>query len=374
MIKISSFSSDINRKMVLSERNKAFLSEIEENLGERIIPADISDYEADLKLIYIASGGSEGKFLNAFKSLRAPYYLLTSGTDNSLAASLEILTWLNMNDLEGEVLHGDCAYIAARIKAIISGKNENGRNGKASLSTFSKADLGGRYAVVGKPSDWLIASVPDYEELRKKLGTELIDIPMKELLDGFSNEKPISDELSITDFSEVYLFFDYDFQNKNLELEELNSQLREMLEFFSDETDNGKLYVSYPMIESIRYTKELPDKNYVNYVVSRTDCHDFKRLAAEFSYYENFDYILFKDNEVPTKERFLMIKNHWEYLTRMNVCKANYIISGSNNIPKQKEDINQLRLFTSQKEKYVDILESVAVLNSFPLFLYEYLK
>ena len=200
MIKISSFSSDINRKMVLSERNKAFLSEIEENLGERIIPADISDYEADLKLVFIASGGSEGKFLNAFKSLRAPYYLLTSGTDNSLAASLEILTWLNMNDLEGEVLHGDCSYIAARIKAIISGKNENGRNGKASLSTFSKADLGGRYAVVGKPSDWLIASVPDYEELRKKLRTELIDIPMKELLDGFSSEKPISDIRDGLDF------------------------------------------------------------------------------------------------------------------------------------------------------------------------------
>ena len=53
MIKISSFSSDINRKMVLSERNKAFLSEIEKNLGERIIPADISDYDADLKLIFM---------------------------------------------------------------------------------------------------------------------------------------------------------------------------------------------------------------------------------------------------------------------------------------------------------------------------------
>ena len=39
------------------------------------------------------------------------------------------------------------------------------------------------------------------------------------------NEKPIPEDLSITDFSEVYLFFDYDFQNKNLELEKLNFQL-----------------------------------------------------------------------------------------------------------------------------------------------------
>ena len=43
-------------------------------------------------------------------------------------------------------------------------------------------------------------------------------------------------------------------------------------------------------------------------------------------------------------------------------------------MPDRKDDINQLRLFASQKEKYVDISGCVAVLNSFPLFLYEYLK
>ena len=64
-----------------------------------------------------------------------------------------------------------------------------------------------------------------------------------------------------SDFSEVYLFFDYDFQNKNLELSEINSQLTEMLDFFSDETDNGKLYINYPMIESIRCTRKLPDEH-----------------------------------------------------------------------------------------------------------------
>ena len=182
------------------------------------------------------------------------------------------------------------------------------------------------------------------------------------------------DGIKTSDISETYLFFDYDFQHSQLSLEEINTRVKNMLELFTDETENGKLYVNYPMIESIRYTKELPDENYVNYVISRADCHDFKRLAAEFSYYDSLDYILFEDGEVPTKEKYLMIKDNWEYLTHMNVCKANYIISGDNKMPNQKDDINQLRLFVSQKEKYVDISESVAVLNSFPLFLYEYLK
>ena len=200
MIKISSFSSDINRKMILSDRNKAFLSEIERHLGEKIIASPIDDYDADLKLIFIASGGSEGKFLNAFNNLKAPYYLLTSGTDNSLAASLEILTWLNMNGLEGEVLHGGSDYIAKRIREIISGENAHGPNKGSLESMFHKADLGGRYGVVGKPSDWLIASVPDYSEVKEKLGTELIDIPMQELLDEFSKEKPVSDIRDGLDF------------------------------------------------------------------------------------------------------------------------------------------------------------------------------
>ena len=43
--------------------------------------------------------------------------------------------------------------------------------------------------------------------------------------------------------------------------------------------DNGKLYINYPMIESIRYTKELPDDAYVGGSVGRSDrCEPQERL------------------------------------------------------------------------------------------------
>lgn len=103
------------------------------------------------------------------------------------------------------------------------------------------------------------------------------------------------DRIKTSRISETYLFFDYDFQNSQLSLEEINERVKSMLEYFTDETDNGKLYINYPMIESIRYTKELPDENYWSYVVSRAECHDFKRIAGEFSYYKSFDHILFKE-------------------------------------------------------------------------------
>jgi len=43
-------------------------------------------------------------------------------------------------------------------------------------------------------------------------------------------DNPFKDIERISDFSEIYLFFDYDFQHNCYPLEELNKQVREMLE------------------------------------------------------------------------------------------------------------------------------------------------
>lgn len=177
-----------------------------------------------------------------------------------------------------------------------------------------------------------------------------------------------------SDFAEIYLFFDYDFQHSHLSLTEINQRIEEMLQCFNEETENGKLYINYPMVESIRYTKELPDNNFVNYTVNREDCNCFKRIANEFSYYDSFDYILFKDGETPSKVKFNTIKDNWIYLKQMNVCKANYIVSGDNIMPVNKSDINQEILFKNQKSKYIDKNNCVAILNAFPMFVYDYFK
>ncbi len=200
MIKVSSFSSDINRVSLLSQRNREFFAEIEQHLGERLEVAPIDDYDADLKLIFISSGGSEGKFLKAFNDLRAPYYLLTSGTDNSLAASIEILTYLNDHDLPGEILHGGADYIASRIKALVQGRNAERGHRHCSSITKTDIQLNGRYGVIGQPSDWLIASTPDYSKVKERFGSELIDIPMEELLSEYKATEEIEEVRDNLDF------------------------------------------------------------------------------------------------------------------------------------------------------------------------------
>lgn len=188
MIKVSSFHSDLHRQDVLAQRHASFLAGIEGYLGEQIEVAPIEDYDADLKLVFISSGGSEGIFLKHFSQLKPPYYLLTSGTDNSLAASIEIMTFLNIEGYEGEILHGNPEYIAERIRKILAGEKQ-ADDKKPSNSRFSgHVELGGRYGVVGEPSDWLIASVPDSDQVKKVFGTELVRIKMEELLELYENE------------------------------------------------------------------------------------------------------------------------------------------------------------------------------------------
>lgn len=170
-------------------------------------------------------------------------------------------------------------------------------------------------------------------------------------------------------FSQIFLFFDYDFQNR-MGLERLNSILEEMLEFFDDETDNGKLYINYPMIESLKYTKEMPDRNYNQYAASMEECveHQFKGNAEKFAYAgaKGFKFI-----DLTQTKKADVIAN-WKNLKLQNVAKAKYLCNIEGEVS-SIEDIPQKEIFENQLSKYVKQQPSkVSILNSFPLFLYGY--
>ena len=128
----------------------------------------------DLELIYVRTGGTEGIFKNELPRMlrqsKQPFYLLTSGKSNSLAASMEILSYLRQKGLKGEILHGSNEYIKSRITTL----QQVGR---------VMRDLNGcRLGVIGEPSDWLIASAAKYRTIEDKLGIEIVHIDMDELL------------------------------------------------------------------------------------------------------------------------------------------------------------------------------------------------
>lgn len=180
-----------------------------------------------------------------------------------------------------------------------------------------------------------------------------------------------------SDISEIFLFFDYDFHHSRGSLEENNLHLKELLEYFNEETGTGKLYINYPMIESLRYTKALPDNDYVDYTIPRSDCCRFKHIASTFSHYKSFDHLMLSSNPKESEEkknlREQTVRQNWLHLVDMNVRKANSLCNGEHKYPHRKEYIGQSQIFTSQLEKHVMTEECrVSILNSFPIFIYEY--
>ena len=141
--------------------------------------SDYSDYGSHaLDLIYVRTGGTEGIFLRLLPQLQLqsqkPFYLLTSGKSNSLAAAMEILSYLNQQGFKGEIIHGNNDYIHDRI-TILSKANE-------ARQQLQDTRLG----IIGQPSDWLISSHADKDKVSQRLCITLVDIPMQELLDAIA--------------------------------------------------------------------------------------------------------------------------------------------------------------------------------------------
>ena len=173
-IAIYTLTSELHDEAAVGTVTKEFLGSL--GIEYEFRGNDYADYGTHtLNLIYVRTGGTEGIFLRLQPQLleksQRPFYLLTSGKSNSLAASMEILSYLQQHNLRGEIIHGGAEYIARKIKLL-----EKVGEARQWLD-------GARLGIISKPSDWLISSQADYEVVRQRLGIELVDIPMQELLD-----------------------------------------------------------------------------------------------------------------------------------------------------------------------------------------------
>ncbi len=182
-IAIYTLTSELHDEKAVSAVTKEFLESI--GIAYELKGSDYTDYgTSSLSLIYVRTGGTEGVFKRLLPTLQAkssrPFYLLTSGKSNSLAASMEILSYLRQNGIKGEIIHGSTEYIAKRIGLL------------AKIEAASRLMQGARLGIIGKPSDWLISSQADKEIVKERLGIELVDIPMQTLLDTIAakEEKP----------------------------------------------------------------------------------------------------------------------------------------------------------------------------------------
>lgn len=177
-IAIYTLTSELHDEKAVSAVTNEFLESI--GISYDLKGSDYSDYGTSiLSLIYVRTGGTEGIFKQLLPELQTkssrPFYLLTSGKSNSLAASMEILSCLRQHGIRGEIIHGSTAYITQRIRLL------------EIVEQACRQLQGSRLGIIGQPSDWLISSHADKAVVRERLGIELVDIPMQTLIDKVGN-------------------------------------------------------------------------------------------------------------------------------------------------------------------------------------------
>ena len=185
-LNIYTLTSELHNEQAVTAATQEFLTSL--GIDYELKGNNFADYgSGGLSMIYVRTGGTEGIFLRMLPELRnksrQPFYLLTSGKSNSLAASMEILSYLQQHGLKGEIIHGSVDYIVRRLQLLARVENVYNRL------------RGTRLGVVDEPSDWLISSHADKGRVKELLGIELVDIPMTALLDGIRQQGTIYEAL-----------------------------------------------------------------------------------------------------------------------------------------------------------------------------------
>ena len=179
VINLITFASLLHKQASVRSSHEIILNELEKYFTVKFVDyRDIHQLtKDDFSIIFIATGGVERLVMQCFESLPRPAIILADGMQNSLAAALEISSWLRGRGMKSEILHGDFMSIVQRIQVLYT-------NFKAQRSL-----VGLRIGVIGTPSSWLIASNVDYLLAKRRWGIEYLDIPLERIYDVYDRIK-----------------------------------------------------------------------------------------------------------------------------------------------------------------------------------------
>lgn len=153
--------------------SEEFLGALSDALGEKVVCAEMDDVASQaLPVYFIASGGAEPGFKANFEKTKEPYILLTTPAYNSLAASMEIMGFLQERGLKGEILHGSVETIAKRLKVLKKVAEARAKLSYAKLGCF------------GEPGG-LIASTVQFDAVKTRAGMECVLFDLEELVEEY---------------------------------------------------------------------------------------------------------------------------------------------------------------------------------------------
>lgn len=161
------------------------------------------------------------------------------------------------------------------------------------------------------------------------------------------------------DFSDILLIFDYDPQDNRFTQERLEL----MLDYFNESTQNGKLYINYPMVESYKHFKAYPeDVEYKNRIVQAKEIKQYKSTVS---------------NEAKITDIRKMKREHFNSIIKQNIKKANYILNEDYEIEDDKirqiyQSIDTKKIARKQNELWNSEQAYIHILNTCLFFICDY--
>lgn len=160
---------------------------------------------------------------------------------------------------------------------------------------------------------------------------------------------------------EIYLFFDYDIHQDNLPSAQNPVEvLKSMLEFYSNETEHGKLYLSYPMVEALYDYRD-------GYCEAATDCW--------FPVNEIGDYYKTKAGQYGHhSSRHMLRYEEWREIIAVFGLRIQCLFGVDRiNHTFFKDNVTTTAIFDRQKELLLQ-KNAVFVLSAIPEFLLDYFR
>ena len=118
------------------------------------------------------------------------------------------------------------------------------------------------------------------------------------------------------EFSDVYMVFDMDPQDPRYDPKRLGAAM----DYFDNPTENGKLYLNYPMLESYRHLTCLDDMGYLDRTIDRQSLSCYKEIVGKECCMELQDLGRYTENEFTT-------------IIGFNLMKADRMLGGEGDIP-----------------------------------------
>ena len=134
---------------------------------------------------FVITGGTERQILDLHAKRNAAFHdedivLLTHASHNSLPAALEVLARFQQDGKEGSIIY--LPEITEKLQNIQS---------PAIRKFANKQKLAGkRIGLIGKPSDWLVASSPQTIIVESAFGVKVISIELEEVKQNFKEVEP----------------------------------------------------------------------------------------------------------------------------------------------------------------------------------------